>query len=220
MEAEGAIGLWDGLDDLRPALNRYLARRCRDESEADDVVQETFIRASRYRRSLADPARLKAWVLRIATNVLRDHVRRERRLPRVEGAWDVLSRMEGREAVPGELREEAQMLLAGERLEKQHALSELGVAQLDLRSQDRVVLDCYYAEHRTCAETGLVCDIGPALVKVRLFRARKRLQRVLCARLRAQEGLPRAGAISCGRGARCAPPGVPMERGANHAAEA
>ena len=78
------VPTWGELEDLRPALRSFLARRCRDESELDDVVQETLLRAARYRGSLTRSGSLRPWALRIAANVLCDRVRVERRLPWVE----------------------------------------------------------------------------------------------------------------------------------------
>jgi RNA polymerase sigma-70 factor (ECF subfamily) len=187
MEAQSASEPWSGLAEMWPVVGRYLARHCRDESEVEDLVQEALLRASRYRSGLADPARLRPWLLRIALNVLRDHVRRERRLPRTEVDQDLFELIEGREGVPGESREDLQVQLGGAVVEKPQALVHLCDAREELRSRDRIVLDSHYEAGRSCRETAFVCEIPHALVKVRLFRARKRLQRVLQTRLRRDE---------------------------------
>ena len=49
--------------------------------------------------------------------------------------------------------------------------------QAELRARDRTLLDARYEDGRSCRETAVACEIPPSLVKVRLFRARKRLQR-------------------------------------------
>ena len=177
---------WAGLEDLRPVLQAYLARRCRDESEADDIIQEALLRAARYRGSLNDPARLRAWVVRIAANCLRDHLRREGRLPRGESGEDVFDRLEGRESAPGEIPEDGQLSLDGEVVEKQVALRHVLRAMRRLRDEDQLVLDSYYTAQRSSRETAEICEVTPDLVKCRLFRARRRLRRTLRVRLGAR----------------------------------
>src|SRR5437016_14033998 len=48
-------------------------------SEADDLSQETFLRAYRAFRELAEDANVRAWLFAIATNLFRNHVRSEKR---------------------------------------------------------------------------------------------------------------------------------------------
>jgi len=204
MQAPSASETWSGLAELRPVVRRFLGRRCRDDSEAEDISQETLLRASRYRGSLSDASCLRPWLLRIALNVLRDHVRRERRLPRVEVDPTMFDLVEGREGIPGEPREDASVDLDGALVEKPRALVELCDAKQGLRTPDRIVLDSHYEAGRSCKETAFVCEIPAYLVKVRLFRARKRLQRVLRTRLRAEaRGGQRQFDPGLDRGARC-----------------
>jgi RNA polymerase sigma-70 factor (ECF subfamily) len=207
MELSTAAEPWNGLAELRPAVRDYLFRHCRDESEADDIVQDTLIRASRYRGSLLEVKRLRPWLLRIAMNVLRDHVRKERRLPRIDADPEIFDRLEGREDVPGEVREEVQVELDGALLEKPRVLVQLFDAKRRLRLRDRIVLDSHYEAGRSCGETAVLCAIPRDLVKVRLFRARKRLHRALRSDLRREAEARAEGAASLeahDRGATCA----------------
>jgi RNA polymerase sigma-70 factor (ECF subfamily) len=59
-----------------------LARRERFQ-DAEDLVQETFLRAIRQIGTLRDPDRIGAWLYGIAVNVVREHRRSEARLPAV-----------------------------------------------------------------------------------------------------------------------------------------
>lgn len=51
------------------------------EEEARDVVQETFLRAFRSIANFRGQAKFSSWIYRIALNLCRDWIRRERRAP-------------------------------------------------------------------------------------------------------------------------------------------
>ena len=59
-------------------LRRFLRRRARSEADADDLLQEVFIRIQRRLPDLREPAKLQGWVYRIARNVVIDHYRTRR----------------------------------------------------------------------------------------------------------------------------------------------
>ena len=52
-----------------------------DRAEAEDVVQETFIRAWNKRRSMRDPAKFPAWLVTVARNRSCDLLRKRRTVP-------------------------------------------------------------------------------------------------------------------------------------------
>ena len=58
---------------------RYLKRVTAGAAEADDLSQETFLRAYRAYRSLGPDANVRAWLFAIATNLARNHFRSEKR---------------------------------------------------------------------------------------------------------------------------------------------
>jgi RNA polymerase sigma-70 factor, ECF subfamily len=60
-------------------IHRYLRRLTSRASEADDLSQETFLRAYRAFRALPEDANVRAWLFAIATNLFRNHVRSEKR---------------------------------------------------------------------------------------------------------------------------------------------
>src|SRR5437867_10922651 len=65
---------------------RYLARTTFRTSDADDLAQETFLRAYRAHRTLPPDANARAWLFAIATNVAKNHVRAEARRRRPHAA--------------------------------------------------------------------------------------------------------------------------------------
>ena len=67
-------------------IYRYLARTTFRTSEADDLAQETFLRAYRAHRTLPPDANARAWLFAIATNVAKNHFRAESRRRRAHAA--------------------------------------------------------------------------------------------------------------------------------------
>ena len=64
---------------LRAGLRLHCYRMLGSAHDADDVVQEALLRAWRAKESLSDPAMLRPWVYRIATNVCLDELKRRPR---------------------------------------------------------------------------------------------------------------------------------------------
>ena len=181
MEATLAGGTWTGLIDLERELRAFLGRRCRDESELDDVVQETFLRAARFRTSVQDTRNLRGWTLRIGGNVLRDRQRRESRLPRqtVAGSLDLESLGDPRDPFDEDQGRAVQM--GGRWVGHAEAAELLRQALGRLGDHDRAVLDAYYCRGATTERIAAELGLPRELVKVRLFRARRRLMQRLAA---------------------------------------
>ncbi len=175
MQTVEDLGDWSGLEPLRPVLHSFLGSRCRDDNEVQDIIQETFIRAARYRAGLAQPARLKAWLLRIASNVLRDTKKRASRHACVslEASAELA---DGLAPTSCEQADDGWVDLDGEEVDRDTAMLHLRSAYRGLRARDQRVLASYYGGEESCAATARECGISPALVKVRLFRARRRLE--------------------------------------------
>ena len=60
-------------------IHRFLLRAAARNGEADDLSQETFLRAYRAYRSLPPGANVRAWLFAIAANLVRNHYRSETR---------------------------------------------------------------------------------------------------------------------------------------------
>jgi RNA polymerase sigma factor (sigma-70 family) len=202
---------WNGLEELRPELRRYIARYRVCRADLDDVVQEALMRAARYRHRLTDDERLRPWVMRIAVNVMRDRVRRDARLPQIETSDEVFALLEGREGIPGDGPEDDWLETNGALYERALLLRHIGRALDELPPVDRRVLDRWYSCPDDEKPASRVCETSPDLAKVHVFRARGRLSRLLrkrlalAARTGVPEELPRLPQKKKEpRGARCA----------------
>lgn len=60
-------------------IYRYVLRTTGRASDADDLSQETFLRAYRAWRTLPPDANRRAWLFTIATNLCRNHFRAQKR---------------------------------------------------------------------------------------------------------------------------------------------
>jgi RNA polymerase sigma factor (sigma-70 family) len=168
---------WNGLAELRPSLERFLLTRCRDPHQVDDVIQESLIRAARYRRGQQEPQRLKSWLLRISLNVLADELRRERRRRRLQTEPEELVDRPSAAAAVEELVEgESEVWVDGRWLSRVRVEAALQEGLGRLGEEERRLLLEYYdggLDGRTLAARRA---LSPELVKVRLFRARARLR--------------------------------------------
>ena len=69
------------LDDHGDALYGYCLHLARHQADAQDLLQETLMRAMRGHDGLRDPSRLRPWLFTIATNAWRDRQRALSRRP-------------------------------------------------------------------------------------------------------------------------------------------
>jgi RNA polymerase sigma-70 factor (ECF subfamily) len=78
----GDVGALDTLfDRFHVAVYRFLGRLPgTDENARDDLVQATFLEARRVAKSFGGRSSVKTWILGIAANLARHHLRGERRL--------------------------------------------------------------------------------------------------------------------------------------------
>ena len=164
---------WSGLEELRVCLRTYLIRLCSDEHDVEDTIQETFLRAARYRLHHR-VAHLRPWLLRIAQNVLADGRRRQARTGLTLKGEDTLDLPE----VRGEGAPQA-LCIAGGLFEREAAreLVRRGLGRLN--TDDHALLEAYYSGGGDLARAAQESGVSRRLVKVRLYRARRKLREVV-----------------------------------------
>jgi RNA polymerase sigma-70 factor (ECF subfamily) len=155
----------------------YRAARAilRDDGEAEDVVQEAYVRAFTHLDQFAGRAAFGTWLTRIAVH---EALARARRRGLLQPLGD-----EGAEG------DDMTAFRSGANVEKQVADHELGrlleAAVTALPDPFRAVFVMREVEEMSTAETAAVLDIREETVKTRLHRARALLRRALYAETRA-----------------------------------
>jgi RNA polymerase sigma-70 factor, ECF subfamily len=170
-------------------IRRYVLGMIRDPAEAEDLTQETFLRAYRRQDSLRDPDAARGWLYRIATHVCLDRLRQ--RAPHVSVESEEGSRRAESAASPA-----PSALEITERKETSVCVQRC----LDFLSDSyRAVILLHEIHALTTAEIAALLGVEEGAVKIRLHRARRRLQYVMaqgCAVSCDSQGVPACEAKS------------------------
>jgi RNA polymerase sigma-70 factor (ECF subfamily) len=147
-------------EDYRRPILAHLVRLLGDRETAEDLCQETFIKALRAWAQRDPHANVSAWLYRIATNTAYDHLRRRRHIhfaPLFEA--DTVS-----DAHPSDtFSDDGEPVRAA-------------LAQLPARY--RVPLVLHACQEQTLQEIADLLGCSDSAVKMRLFRARARFRQV------------------------------------------
>ncbi|HZU85626.1 MAG TPA: RNA polymerase sigma factor [Polyangiaceae bacterium] len=154
-----------------PRVRGFLLRLCGDLALADDLTQETFLRAHRARGSFAVSAAALPWLLAIARNALRDHARRAQVRSAVSSRAGDDDSGGGGEAAPDTRGDEA--LAARELL----AVVRATLERMPIRQREAFVLLRF--EGLSVGEAAQVLGATEGAVKVRAFRAYEMLREAL-----------------------------------------
>lgn len=141
------------------------------EADADDAVQESFLKAFAALPRFRDGAPLRPWLLRIVTNEARN---RRRSAGRRQGLALRAAQRAPRDGAEPEPGPEAMVIAAEARVELMAALR-------TLRDDDREVLGARFLLDLSEAETAETLGIPRGTVKSRTSRALVRLREALAA---------------------------------------
>ncbi len=138
-------------------------RLLRNEAEASEVAQETFLRAYQNLERFDDSRPFDLWVLTIARNLCLDILRRRTKLKTED------------------VEDHSLTLASAEPSSEQKAIDgqqrrSLEDAMGTLSADDREVLALYYVQKRTTKEIAVVMGVAPGTIMARLFRAREKLR--------------------------------------------
>jgi len=148
------------VDQYAGALYRVAYSVLRNPADAEDAVQETFLRVLRHRHSLGEVRDHRVWLIRIVWNIVLDRKRRAKSRPETDDVeelarvlpWTGLSA----EEIAAAAQHHARVLACVDRLP----------------NKERHVLILSAFEELTSVEISSVLGITESSVRSRLFRAR------------------------------------------------
>lgn len=152
-------------------LHHYLLRCLRDEEEAADLSQETFVRVYQHRARFDSGQKFSTWLYTIASNLVRDRYRWRARHPQVslnaedkETGTELGARLMHPDATPHESLETTERV----------AVIQKAVAALPEELRTPLLLAEY--EDKPQAEIAQILSCSIKAVETRIYRARKQLR--------------------------------------------
>jgi RNA polymerase sigma-70 factor, ECF subfamily len=154
-----------------PMLMRFVARLLRDETEAEDVVQETCLRLWQHARDYSPKARVTTWLHRIAHNLAIDRLRARRRFEPLPDS----------EQMPDSARQPAL-------LDEKRRVLALNEALGELPERQATALVLVHLHGLSGAEAAEVMGVGEEALESLLARGRRALKSELVRTVKAREG--------------------------------
>ena len=155
---------------LSDQVYRVARHLVRDPEEADDLMQETYARAFRSWRSFTPGTNLRAWLLRILTNLNIDRGRRQQRTP------DMQPLEEGDYFLYNKLEESSEGATDADRVVERLSQDDVVAALAAVPHDFRDVLVLVDLGDFTYADAAQILEIPVGTVMSRLHRGRRILK--------------------------------------------
>ena len=156
-------------------LYRLVRAILRDDAEAEDVIQDAYVRAYEHLRQFAGRAQFSTWLSRIAIHEALARARKRQRTGQFDGTED-----------GGEMNLMSTSLSPEEQTSASELRNALEAAILAIPQQYRLVLMMRDVEQMNTFETASALELTAENVKVRLHRARALVRKELFARAGAE----------------------------------
>jgi RNA polymerase sigma-70 factor (ECF subfamily) len=148
------------VDQYAGTLYRVAFSVLRNQADAEDAVQEAFVRVLRHRDSLGEVRDHRVWLIRIVWNIVLDRKRRAKTRPETDDVSELARVLPSTGLSAEELAAAAQ----------HHAYVLACVEQLPTKERQVLMLSAF--EELTSVEIASVLGITESSVRSRLFRAR------------------------------------------------
>lgn len=149
------------IDRISPALHRFFDRQAPNRADADDLLQETWLRIHRVRRTYQPAKPLLPWVFAIARRVRVDHYRKSARTSAREQRWEELAESV---STPGA---------------EAHRADELGELLAVLSDSQREVLEMMKVAGMSLDEVARATSSTVGSVKQKVHRAYEKLRKTV-----------------------------------------
>jgi RNA polymerase sigma-70 factor (ECF subfamily) len=155
------------VDEYAGTLYRVAYSVLRNTADAEDAVQETYLRVLRHRDSLGEIRDPRVWLVRIVWNVVLDRKRRSKTRPETDDIAD-LARLLPASGLTSEER-------VASAQHHEHVIR--AVLQLPEKEQRVLILSAF--DELSSVEIAQVLSTTESTIRSRLFRARKLLSSIL-----------------------------------------
>lgn len=153
--------------EYSPALYRVAYSVMRNSAEAEDAVQEAFLRVLKHRDKLQEIRDLRVWLVRITWNVVLDKKRRSKTRPENDDIADYAR------VLPSSDRRADDEIISSQ----EHAHILALIEKLPAKERQALLLSA--VEELTTAQIASVLKTTESSVRSRIFRARRELSAML-----------------------------------------
>ena len=150
-------------------LYNFSLRMCRNPSDAEDMIQDTFLNVFKYLKNFRYETKFKNWLYKVAASTCIKKRRKSKFAPDKELSLD--------EFLPNDEAEKPEhvpewALLPLDKLLNEELSSVINKTIISIPKKYRVVIVLRDIEGFSTAETAQILNLSPSNVKVRLHRAR------------------------------------------------
>lgn len=173
------------MENVYAEYNRYIYHLClkltRNKAEAEDLMQEVWLKVVRYESSIKDVDHVKAWLTTICMNTFRDRYRKN-----VRRSKHMVQQPEGLDVslldlIPSDSAGTAELL-------EQRDVSDMIRGKIsELDSIYRTTILYFYVHQLSLIEIAEMMKVSIGTVKSRLFRGKQRLKDMLMEDARTRE---------------------------------
>ncbi len=156
------------------ALYRTALRLAKNQSDAEDLVQEAFAKAYRFWDKFESGSNCRAWLFKIMTNIFINEYRSKSRSPLQANIDDIDDNYLYGQLAPGEMTENPEQTLFSKLFN-----DDVKKAIESLPDDFRMVAVLSFLEGFSYQEIAEIADLQLGTVKSRLHRGRKLLQKQL-----------------------------------------
>lgn len=155
-------------DAFAPLVDRYKTMAynislgiVKRPEDAEEITQDSFVKAYRSLRGFKGDARFSTWLFRIVYNTSVSHLRKKKR--------EIVSDLSDNQLIHEGINEEG-----GSGNEELMAAALKNALEL-LPGEERTMISLYYYQDSSVVEIAEIMDMSVSNIKVRLFRTRKKL---------------------------------------------
>ncbi len=157
---------WKGAyEEHGPAVFAFLQSRVGDRQDAEDLLQDTFVRAIRATEPLRDVTKTRSYLFTIAHNVMVNHVRKKREV--------ILTGNGVEDDNPLEQVQDVHAVDPGRAAEASELEDRLNDVMAEMSEAHRTAFDLGVLQQKPYREIARVTGWTPAQVKINIYRARK-----------------------------------------------